>query len=176
MKIIEKIIKYIGSLLDKATCSLWLCAGVLITLMAFVTGYGVIMRYIFKNPDPYAYEITYILMLSCVMFSLAHTQRLNRHLKIDIMDRYFSEGIREFIANIIGPVVGLIFCIPLIMKTWDKALFALESGQTSGTTGILVFPMMFLIPIGSGLLGLVLVAQMLRYLFSLRNKNKPQEK
>jgi TRAP-type C4-dicarboxylate transport system permease small subunit len=130
-----------------------------------------VMRYIFRNPDPYAYEIIYILMLACVVFSIAHTQRLGRHLRIDILDRYFPEAVQGVLLNIVGPIVGLIFCIPLVWKTWEKAWFALQSGQTTGTTGIPTFPMMVAIPVGVGLLCLVLIAQILRYLASLRSKD-----
>ena len=168
---VGRIFQFLGSLLDRITRLSWLFTGALIVLMAFVTVYGVVMRYIFKNPDPYAYEISYICMLACVVFSIAHTQRLGRHLRIDIFDRYFPEAIRGVILNIVGPIVGLIFCIPLVWKTWEQAWFALQSGQTTGTTGIPTFPMMAAIPVGVGLLCLVLIAQILRYLASLRTKD-----
>ena len=167
----ERILQFWGSQLDRITRLCWLFTGALIVLMAFVTGYGVAMRYIFRNPDPYAYEISYILMLACVVFSIAHTQRLGRHLRIDILDRYFSKAVRGVILNIASPIVGLIFCIPLVWKTWDQAWFALQSGQATSTTGIPTFPMMVAIPIGVGLLCLVLIAQILRYLASLRAKD-----
>jgi len=168
---VGRIFQFLGSLLDRITRLSWLFTGALIVLMAFVTVYGVVMRYIFKNPDPFAYEISYICMLACVVFSIAHTQRLGRHLRIDILDRYLSEAVRGIILNIVGPIVGLIFCIPLVWKTWEQAWFALQSGQTTGTTGIPTFPMMVAIPVGVGLLCLVLIAQILRYLASLRTKD-----
>ena len=171
MNKIIRVIQLFDSLLERVTRLFWILAGVLITLMAFVTGYGVVIRYVFKNPDPYAYEITYILMLTCVIFSMAHTQRLGRNLRIDIMDRYFSETVRGVLLNIISPVVGLVFCILLTWKTWDKAWFALQSGQTTGTTGLPAFPIMVTIPIGIGLLCLVLIAQILHYLASLGGKD-----
>jgi len=168
---VGRIFQFLGSLLDRITRLSWLFTGALIVLMAFVTVYGVVMRYIFKNPDPYAYEISYICMLACVVFSIAHTQRLGRHLRIDILDRYLSETVRGIILNIVGPIVGLIFCIPLVWKTWEQAWFALQSGQTTGTTGIPTFPMMVAIPVGVGLLCLVLIAQIVRHLASLRTKD-----
>jgi len=168
---VGRIFQFLGSLLDRITRLSWLFTGALIVLMAFVTVYGVVMRYIFKNPDPFAYEISYICMLACVVFSIAHTQRLGRHLRIDILDRYLSETVRGIILDIVGPIVGLIFCIPLVWKTWEQAWFALQSGQTTGTTGIPTFPMMVAIPVGVGLLCLVLIAQILRYLASLRTKD-----
>ena len=172
MNILKKAIQFLGSALDHVTRLLWLISGAMIVLMAFVTGYGVVMRYIFNNPDPYAYEITYILMLACVVFSLAYTQKLGRHLRIDILDRYFSERVRGVLNNILGPVVGLTLCIPIVWKTWEKALFAFQSGQMSGTTGIPVYPMMFTIPVGAGLLCLVLIVQILSYLASITGKGK----
>lgn len=161
-----RVLQFLGSLLDRITRLSWLFSGALIVLMAFVTGYGVVMRYIFKNPDPYAYEISYIIMLACVVFSIAQTQRLGRHLRVDIFDRYIPERIRGIIMNIVTPVVGLFLCVPLVWKSWGQAWFALQSGQTTATTGIPVFPMMLTIPIGTGLLCLVLIAQIVRYLAS----------
>ena len=159
-----------GSLLDRASRMLHLFSGALIVLMAFVTGYGVVMRYIFHSPSIYAYEISCILMLGCVIFSIAHTQRLGQHVRIDILDRYSSETVRGILLNIVGPLVGLCFCIPLVWKTLEEALFALESGQVTGTASLPTFPMMVSIPIGAGLLCLVLIAQILRYLALLAKK------
>jgi TRAP-type C4-dicarboxylate transport system permease small subunit len=173
---VKRIFKLGDSLLERITRLSWLFTGALIVLMAFVTGYGVVMRYIFKNPDPYAYEISYICMLACVVFSIAHTQRLGRHLRIDILDRFFSKRVRGIIVNVASPIVGLIFCIPLVWKTWDQAWFALQSGQTTATTGIPTFPMMVAIPIGVGLLCLVLVSQMVRYFVSLKTKDTTVKK
>ncbi|MGD9116687.1 MAG: TRAP transporter small permease [Dehalococcoidia bacterium] len=164
----ERALQFLGSLLDRTTRMSWIFSGALIVLLAFVTGYGVVMRYIFKNPDPYAYEISYIIMLACVMFTIAQTQRLRRHLRIDIFDRYMPEKMRDAIINVISPLVGLIICVPLVWKSWEQAMFAVKSSQTTATTGIPVAPMMFTIPVGVGLLCLVLIAQVVRYFASLK--------
>jgi TRAP-type C4-dicarboxylate transport system permease small subunit len=175
LKRLKRILKFGDSLLERISRLGWWFSGALIVLMAFVTGYGVVMRYIFKNPDPYAYEISYICMLACVVFSIAYTQKLGRHLRIDILDRFFSEKVRGIIVNVASPVVGLIFCVPLVWKTWDQAWFALQSGQSTGTTGIPTFPMMVSIPIGVGLLCLVLISQIVRYFVSLKVKDVKRE-
>jgi TRAP-type C4-dicarboxylate transport system permease small subunit len=171
----EKVIQLLSSWLDHVTRVLWLVSGSLLVLMAFTVGYQVVMRYVFRNADPYAYEAILILMLTCVIFSFAHTQRLGRHLRIDIMDRYFPKSVNDAIVNVVGPVLGLVFCIPLVWKTWEKAWFALQKGEITNTTGIPAFPMMIIIPIGVGLLCLVLIAQILRYLVSLKKKDTTVE-
>jgi C4-dicarboxylate transporter DctQ subunit len=168
----ERILQLLGSWLDRVTNLLLMVSGSLLILMALAVGYGVVTRYIFRNADPFAYEAVLILMLTCVVFSLAHTQRLGQHLRVDIMDRFLPESVRALVLNLVSPLFGLVFLIPLIWKAWDKAWFALQSGQCTNTTSIPTFPMMILIPFGVGLLCLVLIAQILRYLVSLKNKGK----
>lgn len=172
----ERVVHLLGSWLDHITRILWLVSGTLLVLMAITVGYQVVMRYVFRNADPYAYEAILILMLTCVVFSLAHTQRLGRHLRIDILDRYLPESVKDVIVNVIGPILGLVFFIPLVWKTWERAWFALQSGMSTNTTGIPTFPMMIIIPVGAGLLCLVLIAQILRYLCSLNNKKATMQK
>ena len=173
MNKVERVIQLLGSLLDRITRLTWLLAGALIVLMAFVVGYGVFTRYALRNPDPYTYEILCIMMLVCVVFTLAHTQRLDRHLRIDLMDRYFPESVRGILQNIVTPLVGLVFCGVIAWKTWGDAWLALQNWQvTRGTLVIPTFPIKMTVTIGTGLLCLVLIAQMLRYLASLRSKGK----
>jgi TRAP-type C4-dicarboxylate transport system permease small subunit len=170
---VERVIKFLGSLLDRITHLTWLLAGALIVLMSFVVGYGVFTRYVLKNPDPYTYDITCIIMLVCVVFTFAHTQRLDRHLRIDLMDRYFPESVRGILHNIVTPIVGLVFCGVLTWKSWEDAWLALQGSQvTRGVLVIPTFPIKITVTIGAGLLCLVLIAQMLRYLASLRIKGK----
>jgi len=167
---VERVIQFLGSLLDRVTHLLWLFAGALIVLMALVIGYGVVMRYIFRDPSSYAYEITCMLMLGGALLSIAHTQRLGRHLRIDMLDRFFSEKVRGILLNIVSPVLGLFVATLLVWKSWEKAWFVLQSGQVTNTLAIPTFPMMIVVPIGAGLLCLVLIAQILRYLVSLKGK------
>ncbi|MGD9393596.1 MAG: TRAP transporter small permease [Dehalococcoidia bacterium] len=166
-----KLIQLLSSWLDHVTRALWLVSGSLVVLMAIVVGYQVVMRYIFRNASAPAYELILILMLACAVFSLAHTQRLGKHLRIDILDRFFPKLMQDIIVNIVGPVLGLVFCVPLVWKTWERAWFALQTGQSTNTTGIPTAPMMIAIPVGIGLLGLVLLFQILRYLVSLKTKD-----
>jgi TRAP-type C4-dicarboxylate transport system permease small subunit len=168
---VERVIRFLDRLLDHTTRLTWLLAGALIVLMAFVVGYGVFTRYVLRNPDPYTYEITCILMLACVVLSLAHTQRLGRHLRIDLLDRYFPEAVRGILINIVGPIVGLVFCGVLTWETWEDAWLALQNWQvTKGTLIIPTFPLKMTVTFGAGLLCLVLIAQIVRYLASLIGK------
>ena len=140
--------------------------------MALVVTYNVARRYIFRHQDPYAYVITCILMLVCIVFAIAYTQSLRQHIRVDLIDRYLPKAVRGVLLNIVGPILGLICISILVWKSWGAAWFALQTGDTlgSGVVRAPTWPSRMTIPIGAGLLCLVFIAQILRYLVSLRGK------
>ena len=173
---LEKTGQKLGHLLDRITSGFLVAAGVMILVMAVITTYGVIMRYVFNNPSNNAYLFILILMLGCAIFGLAHIQRLGKNITVDYLSQRLPLKIRGFIINIIGPILGLGFCVPLVWKTWENAWFAMEIGQRTLTMwAIPTFPMQMAIPVCAGLLCLVLIAQMLRYTFSLRSRESQVE-
>ena len=169
---VERAIQLLSLLLDRVCRVFWLISGAAITLMAFVITYNVLRRYIFRQQDPYAYVTSCILMLVCVVFAIAYTQRLGQHLRVDFMDRYYSKAVLGILLNIIGPLVGLICVSILVWKSWTPAWMALQSGDTwgSGVVRLPTWPSRMTVTLGAGLLCLVLLAQILRYLVSLRGK------
>ena len=167
-----KVVQALYAGLDRVTRLFWFSAGALITVMAFVTGYGVFTRYVLRNPDPYTYEIDSILMVACVLFAIAYTQKLGRHLRIDLLDKYYSATAKEILLEVISPLIGLTFCVVLTWKTADSALNALQNSEITRSTWIIpTFPIRLLIPIGTGLLCLILISQILRYAASRYRKN-----
>lgn len=169
----ESIFLFIDSLFERITRVLWLFSGAAIVLMAFVVGYGAFTRYALRNPDPYSYGITCILMLACVMFSIPYTQRLGRHLRIDLLDHFFSVKVRGILLNIAAPFVGLIFCSVLAWKSWDAAMFALKISQiTTSALTVPTFPLRIMITICIGILCLLLLMQILRHLALLLKDHK----
>jgi TRAP-type mannitol/chloroaromatic compound transport system permease small subunit len=169
---VKRIAGALGGLLDRITRALWLLAGFLILIMALVVGYAVVMRYVFRNPDPYSYELISIFMLVTVVFALAHTQRTGRNIRIDLLERFFPGLMRDTIRDIIGPLMGLVLSVLLTWQSLDDAIFALQTSQlTRGTFVIPTFPIKITVAIGAGLLSLVLVAQIARYICSLLNKD-----
>jgi TRAP-type C4-dicarboxylate transport system permease small subunit len=168
--------QFLGHLLDRITNGFLVAAGAMIFIMAVVTTYGVIRRYLFHSPDNNAYLFTCILMLGCAIFALAHIQRLGKNITVDYLSQRLPRRVRGFVINVVGPVLGLVFCVPLVWKSWENAWFAMETGQRTITIlRIPTFPMQMAIPVCAGLLCLVLIAQMLRYFFSLRSRESQVE-
>ena len=164
--------RFLESLIEHITRTFWVYSGIAITLMAFAVTYGVATRYIFKQVDPYSYVIICILMLSAVFLPIAYIEKLNEHLKVNLIARYLPKVVREILLNVVGPVLGIICIAVLTWQSWELASQALQTGDTwgSGVVRVPTWPARMTVPIGAGLLCLVLIAKVLHYLVTLRNK------
>src|SRR5512136_1857486 len=105
--------------MDVLTNALMIISGAMIFLMSVVTAYSVVRRYIFHSPDDNAYLMVCILMLGCVIFSLAYIQWTKQNITVDYFSHRLPRLGREILANVIGPIMGLIFCITIVWKSWD---------------------------------------------------------
>jgi TRAP-type mannitol/chloroaromatic compound transport system permease small subunit len=163
---VERAIQFLFSLLDRVCNVCCKLSGVAVFLLAFVITYNVACRYIFKYQNPYVYVISCILMLLCVVFSISYTQNVRQHLRVDLLDRFIPDKIKEILLNIVGPILGLICIAILTWKSWEPAWFALITHDTygSGLARFPTWPSRMMVTLGAGLLGLVLLAQFFRYL------------
>jgi TRAP-type C4-dicarboxylate transport system permease small subunit len=140
-------------------------------MMGFTTTYGVVRRYFFSSPEYHSYEVACILLLLSCVLALAYTQRLGRNLRVDFFVGRFPEKIQDILLNIVAPILGLVFCSIFSWMTWQSASYSLQVGETSiGAWAIPLSPIKIMVPIGLGLLCLVLIAQLCRGLSSLKGK------
>jgi C4-dicarboxylate transporter DctQ subunit len=146
-------------------------SGILILLMAFTASYGVIRRYVFKSPEPYSYELSTMFLLWTFVLALAYLEKLDGHLRVDFFVVLLPKKLRLFLLNVIGPLFGLIFCLVLTREGWRAAIYSLEIGETSMSVwAVPLFPVKIIIPLGYGLLCVVLVLKIIRGFLGLRDK------
>jgi TRAP-type C4-dicarboxylate transport system permease small subunit len=171
---IRKSASTFETVLGKITSVCLIAGGMVVFLMAVITTYGATRRYLFHSPDNNAYLFSCVLMVGCVVLSIAHIQFSKRNITVDYVSKYLPRAVRDWVKNVGGPVLGLIFCITLVWKSWDEAWFAMRSGEHTLTLfAIPTYPMRFSVVFGAGLLCLVLVVQMLSFLVPrLRRTNE----
>jgi TRAP-type mannitol/chloroaromatic compound transport system permease small subunit len=169
---VKKIFRFLGLLIDRISRYCWYISGTIINLMALVITYNVIKRYIFRHQDAYAYLIACICMLLCAVFAWAYVQKQGQHIRVDLMDRYYSKKFRGILLNVISPFIGLICISIIVWESWGSALFALQSGDTFGSGVILApsWPPRMMIFIGAVLLCLVFIVQIVRHIASMKNR------
>ena len=146
-------------------------SGILIVLMAFLASYGVIRRYVFESPEPYSYELSMMFLLWTFVLALAYLEKLGGHLRVDFFVVLLPKRIRTFLLNVVGPLVGFIFCAVLTWEGWTVAMYSLETGEKSMSIwAIPLFPVKIIVPIGYGLLCVVLLLKIVQGILKTREE------
>jgi TRAP-type C4-dicarboxylate transport system permease small subunit len=141
-------------------------------LMALTSTYGVVRRYLFGSPDPHVYELNLICLLLCFVLAVSGVERLNRHIRVDLIATRMPRSAQSILLNIIGPIVGLLLCVVFTWKGWGDAWHAFSIGQKSSSAWpVPLSPIKFIIPIGYGLLCLVLISRLYRIFASPKDSN-----
>jgi TRAP-type mannitol/chloroaromatic compound transport system permease small subunit len=163
----------VNAILNRVTNALIIITGAAILIMSLVYTYGSLKRYIFIAPDPYAYLGVSILMLIVALMPLAGVQMMKQHITVDFLGSYFPKVVQEIIKNILGPLMGLVFCAAIAYTSWNEAMYSFQVSQhTIAAASIPTFPFKILVPIFSSLICLVLVAQIVGFLFSFKKLGK----
>jgi TRAP-type C4-dicarboxylate transport system permease small subunit len=150
-------------LIERVSNAFTVLSGVLIVLMAFLASYGVIRRYIFESPEPYSYELSMMFLLWTFVLALAYLEKLDGHLRVDFFVVLLPKRIRAFLLSVVGPVAGFIFCAVLTWEGWTVAMYSLETGEKSMSIwAVPLFPVKIVIPIGYGLLCIVLLLKIIQ--------------
>lgn len=155
-----RVMQRLDHAIGRASHLLMLVSGILILLMAWIETYGVVKRYVFHAPDPLAYELSTMFLLFCGVLAVAGVERLDRHVRNDMLASRFPQRMKVIVLNTIFPLLALIFCVVLTWKSVGNALYALQIGQVSQSPWALpLAPIKFVIPLGYTLLCLVLIGK-----------------
>jgi TRAP-type C4-dicarboxylate transport system permease small subunit len=172
----KKVVHKIASVVERASHYSAVLAGALIVLLAWIVTYSVVKRYVFHAPDPYVYEISAMLLLWCVVLAVPAVEKLDRHIRMDLFVNILPQKVRDISYKVMGPALGLFYCIILVWKGLDNAFYALKFGEVSSSAwAVPLSPIKFVVPAGYALLGLVLIVNLFRGLASLWNSKKKTE-
>lgn len=158
-----RIEKTITSTAEKAN---WISAAALIIMMLLTT-LDVILR-LFKSSVPGTYEIIGLLGAVVISFALGYTSVEKGHIAVDFLVMRFSPKAQALIGAINAVIASLMFGI----ITWQSLLYGIDlmkKGQVSLTIQIPIYPFVFGIAAGCGLLTLVLIVEFLHAVRSFRD-------
>jgi len=127
------------------------------------------MRYVLRKPEPYSYEISVMLLVACIVFAIPAVQHLRRNIRASYFVEYFPQSIQKILEHIVGPVMGLFYAAIVAWQSLRAGLYSLQVGEVSQSVLRLpLYPIKLLIPIGFGLLCLVLLAQLCHGIIMLK--------
>jgi TRAP-type C4-dicarboxylate transport system permease small subunit len=158
-----KLLKILDKALDILSNGALLLSGLLLLAMGFNVTYGVITRYVFHVPSIVAIEMTKILMIPALVLAVSYVQRNGRHLKVDFLSNRFPQVIQHILLEIAVPIMGLFVGYVLVWKGWVAAAYSLQIHETSfAVWEEPLWPVRLVIPIGYGLLCLIMIGQLCR--------------
>ena len=165
----NRVMQKLDHVIGRASYLLMIFSGILILLMGWDITLGVVIRRAFRAPEPYTYELSAILLLFCGILAIAGVERLDRHVRNDLICSRFPEGMRIVLLNMVFPFLALLFVAVLTWKSIGNASYALQIGQVSQSPwAVPLAPIKFMIPVGYFLLCLVLMAKFYQGLALLR--------
>jgi len=144
----------------------------IVPLLAVLIAYEVISRYAFQAPTPWAFEISYMLMGTCFLLSMAFCLQLRRHIRVDFLYDHVSPKKRATI-DFVGYVV---FLLPMLLwcswGLWEYFLEAYKVNEESGESAWnpIIWPFKFTFAFGFYLLGIQTVAEICKCVLVLMGR------
>lgn len=157
MDLIDRLVTWISR-------AVALIGGLAVALMMVHVTTDVFFRYVLNRPLAGTLTmVTYHYMLLAAFVPLAFVQRRNAHISVEV----FTSMLPPRVERVLSVFTGLLTMAVMGLLAWrgaEAALRAMQKGaaQVQGSTEIMVWPAYFAIPVGAGLMTLVLFWQLIR--------------
>lgn len=135
-------------------------AAIAVVLMMLLTCADVILR-MFRRPIPGTYELIGFLGTLVIAFSLAYTSLEKGHIAVEILVEKLPRKLKVAAGTFASAISAALFAL----ITWQSLAYAADirqSGEVSVTLTMPIYPFIYGIAAGSGLLCLVLLVESLR--------------
>jgi TRAP-type C4-dicarboxylate transport system permease small subunit len=169
--LMNNVIEKLDHVLERIVYYAIYLAGIITLIMAFATTYGVVLRYAVNSPEHYTYEIGIFCLICSVCLALPYIQKRGRNLRVDFVANHFPPRVQAALPNIVVPLVALFYLVLLVWQSWGDAWHSLSIAErTYSAWAPPVGPMKLIVPVGVGLLCIVLILQLIHGLLTLRKK------
>jgi len=108
-------------------------------------------------------DIVEIMMTFLVFLGLAYTERLGNHIRMEILVNYLK-GRTLWLFELVSVIVGLFVCAVLMKYSWDHAMRAYNSGDSTIDIQLLWWPSKMVVPAALALLFVRLLVSLWGYL------------
>lgn len=163
-----KLLTRVGRTFDRTNIVLASLSGALIILVMLLTGYMVVMRYIFHDPPGWVIEVTKYMLFIIPFLSAGWLLIKGNHVKIDLVIDRLKPKTRTVI-NLISSFIGAIICWIITWYGLEATLKYLQEGIRM--TEVLAVPRFLLIafiPFGCLMLSLEFIRQIYKNVVSIR--------
>lgn len=140
-------------------------------LIVVIITADIFARWVFNCPIPGSLEVTELVLPLIVFLGIAYAGIEKKHIAIDI----FYNKLSTSAQNIIGTFTTLLSCVVMSLMTWrfaQRTLVSVELNEYGDIVGIPYWPSLLMVTIGSGLMLIVLLIELLRLFADLKNTVK----
>lgn len=136
-------------------------ASIVLAAIMLLTVADVFMRYFLRSPILGTTELTENMMVCLTFFGLAWCAAQQSHLRVDLVMSRFSPRIQALVDGI-TTLAGLVMVALVAWRSVIEALAVQELNIVSSLLRIPAFPFYYVIAVGSALLALVMVTQVIQ--------------
>ena len=140
----------------------------LVIVIMLLQVYEAVMRYIFKAPSIWSWELGMLLYGAHFMLGGAWVMKQNQHVRTDILLQRFSKKKQALLEVILFGTIFFTFVTVMVYKQTDNALYSLRMGEKTFTEWAPPFyPLKIIIAVSFFLLALQGLARWVRQLHFL---------
>lgn len=156
MNAIERAIRSVSAVL------MAVAALALILMMLMVT-VDVAGKYLFTAPVPVTLEmVSNYYMVAVVFLPLAAVELMNGHIHVELIHARLPRVGRR-ILDVVAHVLAFVFFAMLTVYGWEVAMKKFEVGEfLMGQYSLIIWPSRFLVPVGCGLIAVLLILRTVR--------------
>jgi TRAP-type C4-dicarboxylate transport system permease small subunit len=155
----------VGRFIDRITESFSFMGGVALVLIMVHVNLDVVLRYLLGAPLSGTIEIvSYYYMIALVFLPLAAVEKRNGHISVELVSQRLSDRHQRLLIGLVSLVSAAYFGL-LAWRLWVDAVEKAEVGETyTGSLSLPIWPPRFFMPLGCGLLVVLLIYKAARLL------------
>jgi len=161
----------LGRLLARTTDVMTVVGGLAIALMMFHIALDVALRYVLDRPIPGTMAIvSYYYMVIAAFVPLAYAEQKTGHISVEVVTEKLPATVQKHLAGGACLLSAIIFGL-LAARTWQEALVkhAIGAAIVQGEDTIVLWPTYYVLPIGFGLMALVVGYKFFAYALGKRS-------
>lgn len=146
-----------------------------IIILTFGTVYEVVVRYAFRDPTSWAFDMSYIMYGGLFLMAGAYTLSRNGHVRGDIFYRLWPSRVQAGVELVLYFLFFFPGVIALMYAGWDYGTESMRIREVSvnSPVGVPIWQLKMLIPFAGFFLTLQGIAEVLRCVVCLRSGEWP---
>lgn len=146
-----------------------------IIILTFGTVYEVVVRYAFRDPTSWAFDLSYIMYGGLFLMAGAYTLSRNGHVRGDIFYRLWPTRVQAGVELVLYFLFFFPGVIALMYAGWDYGTESMRIREVSvnSPVGVPIWQLKMLIPFAGFFLTLQGIAEVLRCVVCLRSGEWP---